>query len=587
MKHIVLLFAILCSVTANAITRSELVDYAKSLKGLKKSELKTAVHTLIGSPSVLEYGSGYRKTWWGFYNTDRDEDTNECINRYSNKKFYFPSTNKGSVVSGMNIEHSFPKSWWGGDKNKAYKDLFNLYPSDTQANSSKSNYPMGIVENVTEESEGYDKVGKGTIDGQKNQWCWEPGARYKGDFARAYMYMATAYQNLTWQGTQGMQQLEKGDWPTLKPWAYTIYMTWLKNDPVDELETKRNDAVESIQGNRNLFVDYPFLAEYVWGDSIDVPFDPYTSITTAIDDARYTGHAITIAVATPVISPNGGTISEPQEVTITCSTPNVDIYYTIDDTTPTSESIKYNGPITVDENITIHAVAIDSEGQTSSIASAYFSVATIGATDFVETFDQNEGTGGNDGSFSGNVASSDLKTDNEGWQASAKYGGDHCARFGSSKIQGIVTTPTFYINGSSTLTFKAAPFATDGTSLMLTVNGNATLSETNLTMKEGEWTTYALTLSGQGEVSITFTPAKRFFLDDVKVISEEVEEEEPVPGDVDGDGVLTSADVTDLVNIITGYADKDDYEMEAADIDEDGELTIADIVALIKLLLEQ
>ena len=122
---------------------------------------------------------------------------------------------------------------------------------------------------------------------------------------------------------------------------------------------------------------------------------------------------------------------------------------------------------------------------------------------------------------------------------------------------------------------------------MLTVNGNATLSETNLTMKEGEWTTYALTLSGQGEVSITFTPAKRFFLDDVKVISEEVEEEEPVPGDVDGDGVLTSADVTDLVNIITGYADKDDYEMEAADIDEDGELTIADIVALIKLLLEQ
>lgn len=583
-SRFILSIIMLCATTtAGAVTRSSLTDYAKSLKGKKKAELKTAVYKLIGSPKTLDYGSGNQATWWGFYYTDRDEATNECINRYSAKKFYFPSTNKGSVVSGMNIEHSFPKSWWGGGKNNAYKDLYNLYPSDTQANSSKSNYPMGIVEKVSEESEGYDKVGKGTIDGQKNQWCWEPGARYKGDFARAYMYMATAYQNLTWQGTQGKQQLQTGDWPTLKPWAYTLYLPWLKNDPVDELETKRNDAVASIQGNRNLFVDYPYLAEYIWGDSIDIAFDPYTSITTAIDDARYTGHATTIAVATPVISPDGGTFTKSQQVTITCTTPGASIYYTTDDSTPILQGIKYSGPITVDKNTTILAVAKDSEGNSSSIASAYFSFVTMGATDFVETFDKCNGTGGNDGKISGNVGASAFTPDNEGWTASAKYGGDQCARFGSSSTTGIVTTPKFHVNGTSVFSFRAIPWSGEGNSLTLKVNGNATLSETTLTMKEGEWTTYNLTLTGQGEVSITFTPKKRFFLDDVNVISEK--EEEPVEGDVDGDGVITPTDVTDLYKIIIGKLDKDDYDEEAADIDKDGELTITDIVTIIKILL--
>ena len=507
MKHAILLLAILCSTTASAITRSELAEYAKSLKGKKKEELKTAVHRLVGSPKTLDYGSGYQNTWWGFYYTDRNEATNECINRYSAKKFYFK--NIGSIVSGMNIEHSFPKSWWGGGKNNAYKDLYNLYPSDSQANSTKSNYPMGIVETVSSEEKGYDKVGKGTIDGKKGQMCWEPGNQYKGDFARAYMYMATAYQNLTWSGTQGKQQLETGDWPTLKKWAYTIYLTWLKNDPVDELEAKRNNAVASIQHNRNLFVDYPYLAEYIWGDSIDVAFDPYTSITTASDDDRYSGAPITDDDDTPVVIPDDN------------------------DDMPVNH--------------------------------------------FAETFDKCKGSGGNDGSFSD--ASAAFSPDNEGWTSNASYGGDSCARFGKSKVKGTVTTPTFRINGTTTLTFKAAPYSNDATSLTLSVNGNAELSEKNLTMKQGQWTTYSLKLTGQGVISITFTPSERLFLDDVMVFSE------MVAGDVDGDGELTTADVTDIYKIIVGKLDKDDYEEEAADIDKDGELTIADIVEIIKLLI--
>ena len=135
MKKLGIILCLLAlSTWAHAITRDSLVNYSKSLNGLKKESLKTAVYKLLNkNVSMLAYGSGKDKTWWGFYYTDRNTKTNECINRYSAKKFYFGSYNTGEAISGMNIEHSFPKSWWGGSNNNAYKDLFNLYPSDSQA----------------------------------------------------------------------------------------------------------------------------------------------------------------------------------------------------------------------------------------------------------------------------------------------------------------------------------------------------------------------------------------------------------------------------------------------------------------------
>ena len=104
-------------------------------------------------------------------------------------------------------------------------------------------------------------------------------------------------------------------------------------------------------------------------------------------------------------------------------------------------------------------------------------------------------------------------------------------------------------------------------------------------MVEGEWTEYTLTLTGQGEVSITFTPKSRFFLDEVYVIAEK--EDEPLPGDVDGDGIITTADAIDLINIVLGKADEDDYETETADFDQNGVLDITDITKLIELLMKQ
>ena len=244
--------------------------YYAPLKGKKGAALKTAVHEIIKNADVLDYGSGSGRTWEGFYTTDQAAD-GMVIDRYSNDKRYFGS--KGSAVSGMNIEHSFPKSWWGGSTVQAYKDLYNLMPCEQKINSSKSNYPMGKVTTVKTDN-GCTRIGTG----HNGYQLWEPADQWKGDFARGYMYMATAYQNYTWSGEQGLQILEKGDYPTLKEWAYTLYIEWARTDKVTADEVKRNNEVSKIQGNRNPFVDFPNLMEYIWGDSVNYAFDPEKTV---------------------------------------------------------------------------------------------------------------------------------------------------------------------------------------------------------------------------------------------------------------------------------------------------------------------
>lgn len=249
--------------------------YYSSLKGKKGAELKTAIHDIIKKANVLEYGSGNRNTWWGFWSTDRDE-RGYFIDRYSSESEWVKSTSQGAAGAGMNIEHSFPKSWWGGAKNQAYKDLYNLMPCESRINSTKSNYPMGKVVSG-DKGNGWTKVGKGT-DGK---WYWEPADPWKGDFARGYMYMATAYQDYNWSGNQAPQILQQGAYPTLKEWAYKLYIQWAKADKPNALEIKRNNDVAKIQGNRNPYVDFPNLMEYVWGDSTNIAFNPETTVKSS------------------------------------------------------------------------------------------------------------------------------------------------------------------------------------------------------------------------------------------------------------------------------------------------------------------
>lgn len=257
----------------SGIASAQIPDgYYDSLKGKKGAELKTAVYNIIKDPNVLNYGSGNNSTWWGYYVTDKTDD-GYCIDRYTPKDEWNKFGSQGNVIGGMNIEHSFPQSWWGGSNCTLKKDLYNIMPCESKINSAKSNYGMGEVTDV-KKTNGATKIGTGN-----GMQLWEPADEWKGDFARGFMYIVTAYQDYQNKWTsEGTKTLYNNTYPTLKEWASKLYLKWARQDRPDDLEIKRNEAVSQIQGNRNPYVDFPNLMEYVWGDSVDYTFDPTTTL---------------------------------------------------------------------------------------------------------------------------------------------------------------------------------------------------------------------------------------------------------------------------------------------------------------------
>ena len=248
-------------------------EYYRSVEGLKKAELKTALHDLIQPDQVLRYGGkGEGYTWAGFYAADWLEG-GYVRDRYSDEQRLFNADK--SAVANMNIEHIWANSWWGHLVNNAYCDLFNLYPADGPANGRKSNNPIGVVDGTVAYDNGVIKVGKSSsYRADSLITAWEPADEWKGDFARTYFYMATCYQHMKdlWTTTEGWLTVDGSEWPTMRPWVYNLMLAWAKEDPVDEIEQNRNEVIQTFQGNRNPFVDYPQLCEYIWGDSVDYKF---------------------------------------------------------------------------------------------------------------------------------------------------------------------------------------------------------------------------------------------------------------------------------------------------------------------------
>ena len=257
--------SVLLSATAEQMPE----NYYDAINGKKGEVLKGTLKTVIRPHTVIPYGSGNPSSWYVFYYSDRDENGN-CMDMYCDKWKKFTSV--GAVVSGCNIEHSFAKSWWGGSKNDAYKDCYHLNPSNTNANSSRSNYPLGVpTKDLKDQSvTGSLKVGRATYEGE-TFWVFEPKDEYKGDFARAYFYMATCYgDELTWRldnkDVGSKYAMRNDSYLEFRDWEIEVLITWHRQDPVSEKETKRMDAVSDFQHNRNPFIDYPDLAEYIWGN---------------------------------------------------------------------------------------------------------------------------------------------------------------------------------------------------------------------------------------------------------------------------------------------------------------------------------
>ena len=240
-------------------------NYYQYAQSTTDSTLKNHLGYIICCGKRYRYGSGSKKTWDAFWYTDRDTNTNQVLDMYSNNVRYFNPEKPTASVADFDIEHMLPKSWWGGDVNPAYCDLYHLVPGDYSANRSKSNHAPGIPADSTFNN-GSFVTGSGAAYGLTRVFC--PADEYKGDFARAYFYIATCYgDSLTWltTGEPGVAMTNEG-WQEFRPWLRDLLVAWHRMDPVSEKELNRAIEVNKIQGNRNPFIDYPELVEYIWGN---------------------------------------------------------------------------------------------------------------------------------------------------------------------------------------------------------------------------------------------------------------------------------------------------------------------------------
>ncbi|MDD7528726.1 MAG: endonuclease [Bacteroidales bacterium] len=296
-RNLILLFSVVVSVCCVA---GEMPDgYYNAAAGKSDAELKGTLKSIIRNHTVLNYGSGENSSWYCFYYSDRDTNTNLCMDMYCDD--WKPFTTPGEVVAGCNVEHSFAKSWWGGAKVDAYKDCYHLNPSNSTANSARGNYPLGNVDTPTK-TVGSLKIGQRHHDGlNEDHYIWEPKDEYKGDFARAYFYMATCYgkdlngnpdsQFSAYNGWRldnkdvgSRYAMQNDTYLEFQDWEIEVLIQWHRQDPVSSKEIDRADAVNNFQHNRNPFIDYPCLAEYIWGNKKGEPVDFATLKFTRDDD---------------------------------------------------------------------------------------------------------------------------------------------------------------------------------------------------------------------------------------------------------------------------------------------------------------
>lgn len=205
--------------------------------------------------------------------TDFVNGENKTMEDIYSSKPYKSSDNGSSATTcgtGWNKEHTVPQSWFN-ESSPMKSDAFHVYPTDIKMNSVRSSYPYGENDAAKScSSWGYGSLGSSTFAGYTGT-VFDPGeggenGSYKGDLARTYFYMATRYRTTNFTNGSGSTSFTySGGVADLTDYMKNLMLKWHREDPVSDKELYRNNAIYAHQHNRNPFIDYPELVEYIWG----------------------------------------------------------------------------------------------------------------------------------------------------------------------------------------------------------------------------------------------------------------------------------------------------------------------------------
>lgn len=210
------------------------VDFTKNGDELKED---LAVLTIAKHSHFISYGN--RHPHLEKANQDPKKPGNILLVYTGESRSKSEVQKRNQPNGSINTEHIYPQSHIKkyGDPDQPLGDLHHLQYIDSGVNSSRGNLPF------TE--------GHGVTSRENKGKAWYPGDEYKGDVARMLMYMYLRY-NLPFHhvSTDGVGLLLK----------------WNAEDKVSPLELQRNNEIEKVQGNRNPFIDNPYLATKIFGE---------------------------------------------------------------------------------------------------------------------------------------------------------------------------------------------------------------------------------------------------------------------------------------------------------------------------------
>ena len=281
---------------------SEIVDDAHYYNGYYDTlvswnngeDLKNQLHAIIRNGyTAISYTKSSKQN----YDTNIHADHSKYDFEYLDVIYSKTDTFKTDTNKGWQREHAWCASLMCGSttgnainyKGRA-TDFHNLFAANASGNQSRGNKNYGYANAIAESYITTFSSDNGKDGYTYDEFIFEPGDIDKGRLARAIFYMATMYKdaekdtanNINMKGLTIVEDpvsYVAGDNCAFAIGNLSELLEWNNNVPVDYLEMQHNISVYidkdnpdgAAQGNRNPYVDYPGLVDYVYGSKKDQP----------------------------------------------------------------------------------------------------------------------------------------------------------------------------------------------------------------------------------------------------------------------------------------------------------------------------
>ena len=260
--------------TYSMVSSTAPASYYASLEGLSGNSLKLALQNIIANPSIVRLHS-YADIWEILKTSDQNPlNSGQIWEIYLEQPMSKIDQQQGSSIVGKwNREHIFCQSRGGFEvANIDIADGINLWNSTSAASTvdgvSDAHHIRAVngQENSSRNNKNYGMVNSATV------YAGAPGTQgsWRGDVARACFYMAVRFNGLN--VVNGDPSENNGSNPSGNIGDLATLLSWNLSDPRDDFEMNRNNHIQTWQYNRNPFIDFPQLANYIFGSQFGSPW---------------------------------------------------------------------------------------------------------------------------------------------------------------------------------------------------------------------------------------------------------------------------------------------------------------------------